>query len=144
MPCSSEHCPAACAPCDNEPRPRLTADARSDRHSLTRLALLAFHRQTHRLVWGIFYVSEAARKGIGYGTHIQKFFTEAHRQSYDQGKAEGEAEGEAKALIEILKRRGMAVTDEQQRQIAACTDLATLDRWLDRAFSVTAVDELFA
>jgi len=72
--------------------------------------------------------------------HIQKFFTEAHRRSYDQGKAEGEA----KALIEILKRRGMTVTDEQQRQIVACTDLPTLDRWLDRAFSVTAVDELFA
>ena len=76
--------------------------------------------------------------------HIQKFFTEAHRRSYDQGKAEGEAKGEAKALLKILQRRGVAVTDEQQRQIAACTDLPTLDRWLDRAFSVTTVDELFA
>jgi len=38
----------------------------------------------------------------------------------------------------------VAVTDEQQRQIVACTDLPTLDRWLDRAFSVTTVDELFA
>jgi hypothetical protein len=28
--------------------------------------------------------------------------------------------------------------------IVACTDLPTLDRWLDRAFSVTTVDELFA
>jgi hypothetical protein len=72
--------------------------------------------------------------------NIQKFFTEAHRRSYDQGKAEGKAED----LIKILKRRGMAVTDDQQRQIVACTDLSTLDRWLDRAFSVTAVDELFA
>jgi hypothetical protein len=44
----------------------------------------------------------------------------------------------------ILKRRGMAITDEQQRHIVACTDLATLDRWLDRAFSVTSIDELLA
>ena len=38
---------------------------------------------------------------------------------------EGKAEGEAKALLKILQRRGMAVTDEQQRQIVACTDLPT-------------------
>ena len=85
-------------------------------------------------------LSEAARKALAMEPNIQKFFTEAHRRSYDQGKAEGKAED----LIKILKRRGMAVTDEQQRQIVACTDLSTLDRWLDRAFSVTAVDELFA
>jgi flagellar biosynthesis/type III secretory pathway protein FliH len=79
---------------------------------------------------------------------IEKFFTEAHRRSYDQGKAEGkaegEAEGEARALIMILKRRGLAITDEQQRQIVTCADLATLDRWLDRALSAASVDELLA
>jgi len=89
-------------------------------------------------------LSEAARKALAMEPNIQKFFTEAHRRSYDQGKAEGKAEGKVEALIEILKRRGMAVTDEQQGQIVACTDLPTLDRWLSRAFSVTAVDELFA
>jgi hypothetical protein len=69
---------------------------------------------------------------------IEKFFTEAHRRSYDQG----EAKGEAKALLTILKRRGLAITDDQQHQIGTCTDLATLDRWLDRALSVTSVDDL--
>jgi hypothetical protein len=44
----------------------------------------------------------------------------------------------------ILKRRGLAMTDEQQRQIVSCADLATLDRWLDRALSVTSVEELLA
>jgi hypothetical protein len=75
---------------------------------------------------------------------IEKFFTEAHRRSYDQGKAKGEASAEAKALVMILKRRGLAITDEQQQQIGTCTDLATLDRWLDRALSVTSVDDLLA
>jgi hypothetical protein len=89
-------------------------------------------------------LSEAARKVMEMEPQIEKFFSEAHRRSYDRGKAEGEATGEAKALMMILKRRGMTITDEQQRQIVACTDLATLDRWLDRAFSVTSVDELFA
>jgi hypothetical protein len=97
-------------------------------------------------------LSQAARKALEMEPQIEKFFTEAHRRSFDQGqakgKAEGEAkgkaEGEAKALMMILKRRGLAMTDEQQRQIVSCADLATLDRWLDRALSVTSVEELLA
>jgi flagellar biosynthesis/type III secretory pathway protein FliH len=93
-------------------------------------------------------LSEAARKALDMEPQIEKFFTEAHRRSYDQGeakgKAEGEAKGEAKALMMILKRRGLPITDEQQHQIATCTDLATLDRWLDRALSVASVSELLA
>jgi hypothetical protein len=101
-------------------------------------------------------LSEAARKALAMEPHIEKFFSEAHRQSYDRGKADGEAKGEArgeargeakgeaKALMMVLQRRGLALTDEQQQQIVACTDVATLDRWLDRALSVTSVDELFA
>jgi hypothetical protein len=107
--------------------------------------------EEQRLLYSILIeqaLSKAARKALDMEPQIEKFFTEAHRRSYDrgkaEGKAEGEAKGEAKALIVILKRRGMTITDEQQRQIVACTDLATLDRWLDRAFSVTSVDELLA
>jgi hypothetical protein len=85
-------------------------------------------------------LSEAARRPLEMEPQIEKFFTEAHRRSYDQGKAKGEA----KALVAILKRRGLAITDEQQHQIATCTDLATLDRWLERALSVTSIDELLA
>ena len=69
---------------------------------------------------------------------------DAHRQSFDRGKAEGEAKGEAKALLVILRRRGVAVTSDQQHRILTCTDVATLDRWLDRAFSVASAEELFA
>lgn len=83
-------------------------------------------------------LSEAARKALEMEPHIEKFFSEAHRRSY----AEGEVKGEAKALLLILKQRGMAMTDDQQRRIVTCTDLATVDRWLDRAFSVASVDEL--
>jgi hypothetical protein len=101
-------------------------------------------------------LSEAARKAMEMEPRIEKFFSEAHRRSYDRGKAEGKAEGEAEgkaegeakgkaeALLMFLKRRGMAITNDQQRRILACTDLATLDRWLDRAFSVASVDELVA
>jgi hypothetical protein len=117
-------------------------------------------------------LSEAARKAMNMDPQIEKFFSEAHRRSYDRGKAEGEAkgkaegeakgkaegeakgkaEGEAKgkteakaeALLLFLRGRGIAILDDQQRQIITCTDLATLDRWLERAASVASVDELFA
>jgi flagellar biosynthesis/type III secretory pathway protein FliH len=101
-------------------------------------------------------LSEAARKAMEMESQVEKFFSEAHRRSYDRGKAEGKAEGEAEgeakgqakgkaeALLMFLKRRGMAITHDQQRHIVSCTDLVTLDRWLDRAFSVASVDDLLA
>jgi hypothetical protein len=36
----------------------------------------------------------------------------------------------------------MVITAPQQQQIVACGELATLERWLDRAFTVDSVDEL--
>jgi hypothetical protein len=45
-------------------------------------------------------------------------------------------------LLLFLRGRGLAMTEEQQRQIGTCTDVATLDHWLDRAFSVLSVSEL--
>ena len=89
-------------------------------------------------------LSDTARKALEMEPHIEKFFSEAHRRSYADGKAKGEVEGEAKALLLILRRRGLAMTDDQQRRIVTCTDLATVERWLDRAFSVASVDELLA
>jgi hypothetical protein len=91
-------------------------------------------------------LSEAARKALVMEPHIEKFFTEAHRRSYTEGKSEGLAEGLAKgkaeSVLTLLQQRGLAMTDEQQRQIRSCTDLAILDRWLARVLSVASVDEL--
>jgi len=46
-------------------------------------------------------------------SQVERFFSDAQRQSFDRGKAEGEAKGEAKALLVILRRRGIAVTSDQ-------------------------------
>ena len=83
---------------------------------------------------------------------FEKFFTEAYRRSFDRGKAEGMDEGmaagiaagEARALLMVLKRRGLVVTDDQQHRILTCTRFSTVDRWLDLAFSAASVDEIFA
>jgi hypothetical protein len=115
--------------------------------------------EEQRLLYSILIeqaLSEAARKALEMEPQIEKFFSEAHRRSYAEGEAKGEAKGEARgeargeakgkaeALLMFLKRRGMTITDDQQQRIVTCTDLATIDHWLDRAFSVASVDELLA
>jgi flagellar biosynthesis/type III secretory pathway protein FliH len=83
---------------------------------------------------------------------LEKFFSDTQRRTYErgraegktEGKAEGRAEGKAEALLGILTRRGLILTAEQRGRIAECTELAVLERWLDRSLTVSSVDELFA
>jgi hypothetical protein len=85
-----------------------------------------------------------------------KYFSETLRRSWEhdvaagkaegeaQGEAKGKAEGEARALLRILAQRGLPMSDDQRRRIQECTDIATLDGWLDRALLVASVDELLS
>ncbi|MEV3857883.1 hypothetical protein AB0J38_26590 [Streptomyces sp. NPDC050095] len=57
---------------------------------------------------------------------------------------EGRAQGEAKAVLRILEKRGVHVTEEARARITSCTDLDVLDLWLDRSVTATEVAELFA
>jgi hypothetical protein len=97
-------------------------------------------------------LSDAARKAIEMQPGLEKFFSEAQRRNFERGraegeakgKAEGEAKGKAEALLKIVTHRGLTLTGEQRRSIMGCTDVATLERWLDRALSVGSVAELLA
>jgi hypothetical protein len=72
---------------------------------------------------------------------FQGTFAKKHRAA---GRAEGEAHGEARSVLKVLAARGINVSDGQQERILACTDLAVLDRWIEKAVTVTSADELFA
>jgi predicted transposase/invertase (TIGR01784 family) len=52
--------------------------------------------------------------------------------------------GEHRMLLRRLERAGLVVTDAPRALIAACTDLATLDRWLDRAYTAKTVAEVLS
>ena len=77
----------------------------------------------------------------------QRFFSETQRRSFAEGKAagkaEGRAEGEAHAILRVLERRSISVSAQQRDRILACTDLATLESWVDRAVTATSTEELF-
>jgi hypothetical protein len=87
-------------------------------------------------------MSAALRKELAMNPDIRNFLDAAQRRAYDNAAAKGRAEGEAKAVLKILMKRGLPITPHQHRQISECTDLATLDRWLDHALTAGSVDEL--
>jgi hypothetical protein len=70
---------------------------------------------------------------------LQQFLSESQRRSF----AKGQAEGMAKAVLKILAKRGISTAESERQRILDCTDLATLDRWLDRALTLETIDELF-
>ncbi|MFB9530736.1 hypothetical protein [Nonomuraea roseola] len=58
-------------------------------------------------------------------------------------QAEGRKVGEARAVLKILSRREITVSQEARERILACRDPELADVWFDRAFEVTTVEELF-
>jgi hypothetical protein len=69
---------------------------------------------------------------------------EGRQEGRHEGRQEGRAESRAEDIVRILDRRGVSVPQESRDQILSCTDIATLDSWLDRALTAAAVSDLFA
>jgi len=67
---------------------------------------------------------------------------EGHQQGWLKGLAEGQAQGQAKSVLRLLAARGIAVDEKSRQIILSCTDLATLDRWLDRALNAAQLSDL--
>lgn len=80
-------------------------------------------------------LSEAARKAFQMLPQGYEYQDKSLRRSFSEGRAG--------AVLRVLARRNVAVSDEQRERISACTDLETLDRWLDRAVTAASADELF-
>lgn len=59
-----------------------------------------------------------------------------------QGVVEGKAEGLQQALIAIFTARSLPLATRDQARIAACTEAATLERWIARAVSATSAREV--
>ena len=107
-------------------------------------------------------LSASLRKALEMLPDLRKFMTASQRRSYDKAEAKGLADGRAKGLadglakglakgkaeakaedvLKVLTLRGLRITARHRRQIRECTDLATLDRWLERALSIASVDDL--
>jgi hypothetical protein len=57
----------------------------------------------------------------------------------ERGVQQGLARGRAECILRLLAARGVPVQEEVRQRILACTDLALLDRWFDRALNATSL-----
>jgi len=77
--------------------------------------------------------------------HILKVLLEQNPKMQQELRREGQAEGrlaEARgALRRVLTRRQLMLSKDDDARIEACTDLATLERWLDRAVTAVSVSD---
>ena len=61
-----------------------------------------------------------------------------------EGKIEGKIEGKVDALLRLLGRAGIALTDEDRTRIQACPDTAILDQWLDNVIGAKTVTDVLS
>jgi hypothetical protein len=90
---------------------------------------------------------EAEGRAKGEAEGRVKGEAEGRAQGEAEGRAQGEAEGRLKgmtnAVLQILATRGIAVTETARQRVLGCSEIDTLGRWLDRALTVTTIDQLF-
>ncbi|WP_394826136.1 hypothetical protein [Pendulispora albinea] len=67
-----------------------------------------------------------------------KFKSETFRRQI----AEAEAKGGARAVLTVLETRNVVVSDTVRAKILACTDSTVLERWLQRALTVTSAEDV--
>jgi predicted transposase/invertase (TIGR01784 family) len=68
----------------------------------------------------------------------------ARREGRDEGKLEGELKARRDTLLRFLVRTGIALTEEDHDRIQACTDAATLDRWIDNVFGAKSAADVLS
>ncbi|MGC4066857.1 MAG: hypothetical protein QM784_19920 [Polyangiaceae bacterium] len=60
----------------------------------------------------------------------------------EEGLNEGRIEERARAVLDVLRHRGVATTNQQEERLLACRDGDTLERWWARVWTVASADEL--
>ncbi|MFT3768435.1 MAG: hypothetical protein QM820_23550 [Minicystis sp.] len=65
-------------------------------------------------------------------------------QGESKGLREGKLDGLREALLRLLARAGIALSDDDRARIQACTDPATLDRWIDNVLGAKTASEVLS
>jgi hypothetical protein len=80
----------------------------------------------------------------GRGTIVEESFLKGVAEGREEGREEGRAEERAQMVLRVLEKRQIPTLARTRDRITACPDAGVLDRWLDRAFTVTDAEDLFA
>ncbi|WP_438015162.1 hypothetical protein WMF18_30345 [Sorangium sp. So ce315] len=66
------------------------------------------------------------------------------REGELKGMREGKLEGKRDTLLRLLARAGIALTEDESARIQACTDVATLDRWIENVLGAKTATEVLS
>jgi hypothetical protein len=66
------------------------------------------------------------------------------REGKLDGLREGKLDGLRDALLRLLSRAGIALTDDDRSRVQACTDPATLDRWIKNVLGAKTAADVFS
>jgi predicted transposase YdaD len=83
------------------------------------------------------YQSDFAKKYFARGEE------KGREQGREEGREEGRAAGEARALLLVLRSRGIDVPAAAARRIDAERDDARFEVWIRRAATATTIDDVF-
>jgi hypothetical protein len=83
------------------------------------------------------YQSDFAKKYFARGEE------KGREEGREQGREEGRAAGEARALLLVLRSRGIDVPAATARRIDAERDDARFEAWIRRAVTATTIDDVF-
>ncbi len=72
----------------------------------------------------------------------QRLIEKGIEQGIEQGLVEGRLTEARAALRRVLARRQLSPGTDDDARIEACIDLATLERWLDRAVTAIRVSDV--
>jgi predicted transposase YdaD len=75
-------------------------------------------------------------------SYAEELIERGLQQGLAKGREEGLTRGRAESVLRILTARSVRVDEDARQRILSCTDVATLDRWLDRALNATTLAEV--
>jgi len=75
---------------------------------------------------------------------VQEIFERGSRAGELKGLREGELRGLRDALRRLLARAGIALSENDHERIQACTDAATLDRWVENTLGAKTAADVFS
>jgi hypothetical protein len=71
----------------------------------------------------------------------QQLIEQGLEQGLEQGQLAGQLIATRDSLRQVLVHRQLTPSQDEDARIEACTDIATLKRWLDRAFTAASVSD---
>ena len=89
---------------------------------------------------------DAYRKVMDEIQQAREYGAAQRAEGKAEGKAEGVSEGEVKgrrkALLRLLARAKIAVPDSDRGRIHSCSDIETLDRWIENVIGAKSISEV--